>query len=81
MRTIELSTAFRKDYKRAKANPKHTADVHDLLESAAPLLVEDKPLPKSLKDHELIGEWKGFRECHLKPDLLLIYKKILEQFI
>ena len=75
MRTIELSTAFRKDYRRAKSNPKHAADVHDRLESAASLLAEDKPLPKSLKDHELIGEWKGYRECHLKPDLLLIYKK------
>lgn len=39
------------------------------------LLLNDKPLPQQYKDHELIGNWKGFRECHIKPDLLLIYRK------
>lgn len=34
-----------------------------------------QPLPARCQDHELIGEWKGYRDCHLKPDLLLIYKK------
>lgn len=74
MRTIELSTAFKKDYKRAKANPRHMQDVRELYEGAALLLAEDKPLPESYRDHSLVGEWKGYRECHLKPDLLLIYR-------
>lgn len=74
MRTIELSNAFKKDYKRAKANPRHTQDLRALYEDAALLLAEDKPLPESYRDHYLVGEWKGYRECHLKPDLLLIYK-------
>lgn len=39
------------------------------------LLAEDKPLPESYQDHALVGNWKGYRECHLKPDLLLIYSK------
>ena len=32
-------------------------------------------LPAKYKDHDLIGNYKGFRECHIKPDLLLVYKK------
>ncbi len=73
MRTIDLSTAFKKDYKRAKANPRHAQDVRALYEAIALLLAEDKPLPERYRDHALVGEWKGYRECHLKPDLLLIY--------
>ena len=74
MRTIDLSTAFKKDFKRAKANPRHAQDVEPLIEVAASLLAEDKPLPDSFRDHALIGNWQGYRECHLKPDLLLIYR-------
>ena len=33
------------------------------------------PLPPSNRDHALTGDWLGYRECHVKPDLLLIYKK------
>jgi mRNA interferase YafQ len=39
------------------------------------LLVTDEPLPDANRDHSLIGDWIGYRECHIKPDLLLIYKK------
>ena len=74
MRTIELSTAFKRDYKRAKANPRHAQDVRALYEGVSLLLAEDKPLPESYRDHALVGEWKGFRECHLKSNLLLIYR-------
>ena len=39
------------------------------------LLAEDKPLPVRNRDHPLGGEWRDHRECHLKPGLLLIYRK------
>ncbi|HEY7802968.1 MAG TPA: type II toxin-antitoxin system YafQ family toxin [Orrella sp.] len=39
------------------------------------LLIADKALPPNNKDHSLDGNWLGFRECHVKPDLLLIYKQ------
>ena len=39
------------------------------------LLVADSALPRRLVDHGLTGDWKGFRDCHLKPDVLLIYEK------
>jgi len=38
-------------------------------------LVNDQPLDARYRDHGLSGDWAGYRECHLKPDLLLIYRK------
>ena len=76
MRSIKRSTTFKKDYKRVKANPKHAKNLNAQLSSLLQMLVQDNPLPDTYRDHELIGNWKGFRECHLKPDLLLIYRYI-----
>ena len=73
MRTIKWSSEFKKDYRRIQATPHHR-DIDILLESAVSLLVNDQPLPTTFRDHPLIGDWHGYRECHLKPDLLLIYK-------
>jgi mRNA interferase YafQ len=75
MRTIERSSAFRRDYKRAKATPRHVKDLDPLLSAILSLLLSDRPLPASSRDHTLSGDWSGYRECHLKPDLLLIYRK------
>ena len=38
-------------------------------------LVTDQPLDARYRDHDLSGDWAGYRECHVKPDLLLIYRK------
>jgi mRNA interferase YafQ len=73
MRTIEWTTAFKRDYKRAKSTPQHK-DIETLLAEIAGLLADDNPVPEKHRDHGLGGNWKGHRECHLKPDLLLIYK-------
>ncbi len=75
MRTIEWSNAIKRDYRHVKANPRHTNDVDNLLEAVLDLLVEDTLLPASCRDHVLAGDWKNHRECHIKPDLLLIYQK------
>jgi mRNA interferase YafQ len=75
MRTIERSSAFRRDYKRTKATPRHVKDLDPLLSAILSLLLSDRPLPASNRDHALSGDWSGYRECHLKPDLLLIYRK------
>ena len=74
MRTIEIATALKKDYRRARANPRHAQDLPPLFERVVTLLAQDKPLPNNLRDHALVGDWHGYRECHLKPDLLLIYR-------
>lgn len=38
-------------------------------------LVNDQPLAEKYRDHALMGDWKDFRDCHIKPDLVLIYRK------
>lgn len=38
------------------------------------LIANDEPLPPEYLDHELTGEWRGFRECHIGGDFLLIYE-------
>jgi mRNA interferase YafQ len=75
MRTIERSSAFKRDYKRLKATPRHGKDVDPRLSAVLTLLLSDQALPDSNRDHALIGNWAAYRECHLKPDLLLIYRK------
>ncbi len=75
MRKIERATSFRRDYKRMKATPHHRKDGEALVVAALALLMADEPLPEKCRDHALTGDWAGYRECHLKPDLLLIYSK------
>ena len=75
MRTIERSSAFKRDYKRIKATPRHGKDVDSLVSTVVGLLLVDQALPESNRDHALSGNWAGYRECHIKPDLLLIYRK------
>ena len=75
MRTIERVSAFKRDFKRVKATPRHSKDIDQLLSAVVEKLLVDETLPPRNRDHELSGNWKGYRECHLKPDLLLIYRK------
>jgi mRNA interferase YafQ len=74
MRTIERTTAFRGDFKREKRG-QHRRDLETMLASVVSLLADDSPLPEKHRDHPLGGDWRDHRECHLKPDLLLIYRK------
>lgn len=75
MRTIERSTAFKRDYKRIKTMPRYKKNLDSLISDVLECLIADKVLPERNFDHGLSGEWNGYRECHIKPDLLLIYKK------
>ncbi len=75
MRKIERSTAFKRDYKRVKATPKYNKRLDFLLSDILTILLDDQILPVSNRDHSLNGDWESYRECHLKPDLLLIYRK------
>lgn len=75
MRTIERSSVFKKDYKRIKATPRHSKQVDSLLMAVIELLMVDTILPEHNCDHALSGNWAKYRECHIKPDLLLIYQK------
>jgi mRNA interferase YafQ len=74
MRRIERTGAFLRDYKREKRG-RHRSELEAILSSAISLLSDDKPLPERNRDHALGGDWSDYRECHIKPDLLLIYRK------
>jgi len=74
MRTIEYTGQFKRDYKREnKGQHRNTLDVD--LRSVLQSLMTDKLLEPHLRDHALTGEWKDHRDCHIKPDLVLIYQK------
>ncbi len=74
MRTIKYTNQFKRDYKREKKSDCHKK-IDDLLLSTIKLLEADKTLPPNRYDHALIGDWHDHRDCHLKPDLVLIYRK------
>jgi mRNA interferase YafQ len=74
MRTISYTNRFRRDYKREKAGRHGKTLAADLMQ-VVQLLAADTPLPRRNFDHPLTGEWKDFRDCHVKPDLVLIYRK------
>ena len=70
MLTIKYHSAFKRDYKRVVRRGYDTK----LLVRVIQLLAEQKPLPKKYKDHDLSGDYAGYRECHITPDWLLIYE-------
>lgn len=70
MLELVYTTQFKKDYKLAQ---KRHVDVEELFNVIA-MLQNQQKLPEEKKDHPLVGNYKGYRECHVRPDLLLIYK-------
>jgi mRNA interferase YafQ len=74
MRTIERTSSFKRDFKRIRTTPRHR-DIAALLPEVLELLATDSPLPDRYRDHALSGNWKDHRDCHLKPDLVLIYRQ------
>jgi mRNA interferase YafQ len=74
MRTISYTNHFKRDFKREKAGRHGKTLDADLLEIVQ-RLAADTPLPRRNFDHPLSGEWSDHRDCHLKPDLILIYRK------
>jgi len=75
MRRIERVKQFRRDYRREQKGP-HRTTVNDALAAVLDVLVADPPLDARLSDHALSGHWNGYRDCHIRPDLVLIYQKI-----
>ena len=67
---IKPSNTFKKELKQAK---KRGLDV-DKLAAVVNALAEGKSLEPKYKDHALTGNYKGYRECHIQPDWLLIYQ-------
>ena len=74
MRTIDRASSFKRDYKR-EAKGQHRATLDSKLTTVLLALATDQPLDAKNRDHDLSGDWAGDRECHIKPDLLLINRK------
>jgi len=74
---IERTSKFKKDYKITK---KRGYDI-ELLYEVIKMLANDIRLPEKYHDHNLANNWKGYRECHITPDWLLIYKKENDKMI
>ena len=74
MRIVRYTSRCRRDYKREKAGRYGKRLDAELLDAVA-MLAEDKPLPRRYFDHPLGGEWNDHRDCHIRPDLILIYRK------
>lgn len=68
---LEYGGKFLKDLKLAKRRGLNLKDLTDVID----MLQEGKILPLKYRDHLLTGNYKGFRECHINSDWLLIYKK------
>jgi len=73
MRAIERTGQFKRDYKR-EAKGQHRATLDADLELVVLALIADQPLPARYRDHALTGNWIDHRDCHIRPDLLLIYQ-------
>ena len=69
MYQVKFTTTYKKSYKRMK---KRGLDI-SLLDEVVDLLRQGKQLDEKYRDHGLSGNFVGFRECHIKPDWLLVY--------
>ena len=74
MRAIERTRRFKRDYKR-ESRGRHRADLDERLAAVVEALASDTPLEPHHHDHALSGPWADFRDCHIRPDLVLIYQK------
>lgn len=69
MLTLVATNQFRKDLKRIKKRGLSLSKLKTVLET----LLKEKTLDQRYRDHALVGNYIGFRECHIEPDWLLVY--------
>ncbi len=75
MLKLRVASRHKKDQKKRQntLTDKHKEKLKTVIMS----LLEGSQLPEIYKDHPLTGEWDGYRECHIAPDLLLIYRVLI----
>jgi mRNA interferase YafQ len=78
MYKVTSTNQYQKDLKRIVSNPKLVKEINVVVRLLA---ADDTPLPEKYKDHQLKGQFAKFRECHIRPDWLLIYKKTKKDLI
>ena len=72
-----FTSQFYKDFKKVKKQGKNTRILKQIIDS----IVSERKLDAKFKDHKLIGNYLGCRECHVDPDLLLIYQVATGDFV
>ncbi len=77
MLEVVLSTRFKKDLKTASKRGYNLELLNDVVDK----LASRQQLPEKNRDHELSGDYAGFRECHVAPDWLLVYRVVEEDLI
>ena len=77
MLELELSTQFKRDLKKVNKQGKDRSLLNEVID----LLQKETVLHLKHKDHNLSGNWNGYRECHITPDWLLIYKIIKDDCV
>ena len=70
-KSLVQTSSFKSDFKKIARSGRYK--VEDF-QKVVTYLLQDETLPHKYHDHQLIGNWEGFRECHIKPDWLLIYR-------
>lgn len=77
MRKLVYERNFRRDFRRLQRTGRNL----DRFAVAVEALRQGEHLPEIYRDHQLTGNWRGFRECHLGGDLLLIYRMAEEELM
>jgi len=74
MRTIKQTSQFKRDFKREAKGP-YRKPLQGSFVVIVKTLASDEALDAKYRDHALTGDWKDHRDCHIRPDLVLIYQK------
>lgn len=64
------TSQFKRDYNKCKKRGYDMAEIQAVMQS----LIRGEPLDERHRDHQLSGDWRGHRDCHIRPDWLLIYR-------
>jgi len=75
--SVVQTSGFKKELSRAKKRGLSSEDFDEVVV----MLKNDEPLPPKYKDHKLSGKFRGYRECHINPDWLLVYRKYKDELI
>lgn len=73
MLDLSYTTTFKKEFKKLQRNTLNFEDLNEFF-GVIQRLQDKVPLAEKYKDHPLTGNYKNRRDCHIKPDLVLIYK-------
>jgi len=77
MKTIRRTSQFKRDVKRVQRQGKDLEELKRVLE----ILVKEGELALKYRDHVLVGQYKGTRECHIEPDWLLLYERAESEIV